>query len=261
MSSPNTSGPHTRIQQAPSTLTTVDRESTKGSSTMSQPNTPTTPTEPFIVEVWSDVGCPFCYMGKNRLAKAISQRPDADRFEVRFRSFELNPAAATQPEPMPVAFARAHPGVTTEQFMQMEGQAKQMAAADGLPYSLDRLSGNTFGIHRVAHYAAEKGVGAEFYSTVQDRFFEGTLNPFDADDLISVATELGLDSDEVRDVVTSERYSDEVTADIDQAREYGVRGVPFAVFGNQLAAQGAQSVEGYAAALAQAFPVSEAATR
>lgn len=211
--------------------------------------------QPVVIEVWTDLGCPWCYVGKHRLEEAISGRADGDRFELRLRSFELNPGAPTTPETIESAFIRSHGGDATV-VVQAEQRIQALAQSEGLAFSTDRLNANTFDFHRVFHYAQEQGVGVEFFSLVQDRFFAGELNPFAPDALAAAGVEVGLSENRVREVLAGDEYAADVRADIEEGRRLGVRGVPFTVFDRRLAASGAQSVDGYARALAQT--VSEA---
>lgn len=131
---------------------------------------------PVVIEVWSDLGCPWCYIGKYGLQTAIAQRPDADRFKIVIRSFELNPAAPKEPETIEKAFIRTHGG-TAAHVMQAERQIQALARKEGLEFTLDRLSANTFDLHRVVQYANDEGRGFEFFSRVQDGFFAGPSTP------------------------------------------------------------------------------------
>jgi len=210
--------------------------------------TPSGTARPITIEVWADLGCPWCYIGKHRLQEAIAARSDRDRFGLRLRSFELNPGAPHTPETIESAFSRSHGG-NAEVVLRAERQIQAVARSEGLPFSLDRLNANTFDFHRVVHHADEQGLGLVFFTLVQDRFFAGDLNPFDVDALAAAAAEVGLGADRVREVLAGDEYADAVRADIAEGRSLGVQGVPFTVFDRRLAASGAQSVAGYAQAL------------
>ncbi|WP_116202746.1 DsbA family oxidoreductase [Amycolatopsis circi] len=198
-----------------------------------------------VVEVWADLGCPWCYLGKHRLQAAISRRPDAGRFKIVMRSFELDPGAPQEPEKNEESFIRTHGGVAA-QVLRAERQMQAMARKEGLEYSLDRLNANTFGLHRVVQYANDQGLGFEFFSAVQDGFFVGVLNPFDADALAGVAESVGLDGRRVREVLAGNEYAGRVRADRREGVELGATGVPFVVLDRRLAAPGAQKVAVYA---------------
>jgi predicted DsbA family dithiol-disulfide isomerase len=203
-----------------------------------------------VIEVWSDLGCPWCYVGQHRLSAAIAQRPDADRFDIRTRSFELNPAAPHEPETIEKAFIRTHGG-TAAHVLQVERQAQAIARGEGLEFSLDRLSANTFDLHRVVQYAGDQGRGFEFFSDVQDGYFAGTLNPYNSDALAGVAESVGLDGQRVREILTSNEYADRVRADRTEALELGATGVPFVVLDRRVAAPGAQKIPVYGQLLEQ----------
>jgi predicted DsbA family dithiol-disulfide isomerase len=203
-----------------------------------------------VIEVWSDLGCPWCYVGKHRLQAAIAQRPDADRFEIVMRSFELDPRAPQEPEKNEESFIRTHGG-TAAHVLQAERQMQAMARKEGLEYSLDRLNANTFNLHRVVQYANDQGGGFEFFSDVQDGFFAGSLNPFAPDVLAGVAETVGLDGQRVREILASNEYADRVRADRREGVKLGATGVPFVVLDRRVAAQGAQKVAGYAQLLEQ----------
>ncbi|MFT4294463.1 MAG: DsbA family oxidoreductase [Micropruina sp.] len=203
-----------------------------------------------LIELWSDLGCPWCYLGKHRLEAAIAQRPDAERFDVRLRSYELDPRAAAEPEPILDHLARKYGG-PLEQVQTMEGRVQALATADGLPYVTERATANTLAVHRLQHYAAEQGLGTRLFGAVQDGYFAGTLNPFDTEQLVGAAASVGLDADAVRTVLAGDAYTDDVRADEEEGQALGATGVPFIVYGRRYATAGAQSVEGYAQVLAQ----------
>lgn len=208
------------------------------------------PTQPVVIEVWSDLGCPWCYVGKHRLQAAIAQRPDADRFKIIMRSFELDPGAPHEPEENEKSFLRAHRGTAVD-VLQAERHMQALARHEGLEYSLNRLNANTFDLHRVVQYANDQGRGFEFFSTVQDGFFAGTLNPHDPDTLAGVAEAVGLDGRRAREVLASSEYADRVRADRDEGLELGAVGVPFVVLDRRVAAPGAQKVPVYGQLLRQ----------
>jgi predicted DsbA family dithiol-disulfide isomerase len=205
---------------------------------------------PVVVEVWTDLGCPWCYVGKHRLEAAIERRQDADRFRVRLRSFELNPGAPREPETVESAFLRSHGGDATL-VRDAERRIQALARSEGLTFSLDRLNASTFDVHRVLHLANEQGVGTAFFSALQDRFFAGTVDPFDADALVQVAESVGLDGDRVREVLVGTEYGADVHADRAEGAALGLTGVPFVVVDRQVAVAGAQSVETYGQVLDQ----------
>lgn len=207
---------------------------------------------PVVVEVWADLGCPWCYVGKHRLQRAIEARPDADRFQMKIRSFELNPDSPKEPEPIADVFMRKHGGDPSV-VLEAEKRIQAIAHREGLQFDLDRLNANTFDLHRVMHFAEQSGRGLEFFSQIQDRFFSGEIDPYDADVLVEVAQSLGLDGERVREVLASDEFDDDVRADAAEGVALGAQGVPFTVFGRRVAASGAQSVATYGQALDQSL--------
>jgi predicted DsbA family dithiol-disulfide isomerase len=205
---------------------------------------------PVLVELWSDLGCPWCYVGKHRLQEAIARRPDSERFELRVRCFELNPDAPREPETIASAFIRSHGGDASV-VLDAEKRIQALADGEGLPFSLDRLNANTFDFHRVVRYADSQGLGVEFFSAVQDAFFAGELNPFEAGALVGAAQRVGLDADRVREVLDGEEFGVDVRADRAEGSSLGITGVPFVVFDRRFAAPGAQSIEVYEQVLAE----------
>jgi predicted DsbA family dithiol-disulfide isomerase len=198
------------------------------------------------VEVWSDVVCPWCYLGKRRLSAALSQFPHRDSVEVVWRSFELDPSAPAIQDPN-VSYrerlAKKY-GVSVERAEQMIRDVTDLAAADGLEYRLDRSRrGNTFNAHRLLHLAADRGVE----DALAERFFRGYMTEGEAigdpDTLMRLASEIGLDAEEARRVLSSDAYASEVRADEDAARAIGVTGVPFFLLAGRYGMSGAQPAE------------------
>lgn len=203
-----------------------------------------------VIEMWADLGCPWCYVGKHRLQAAIAQRPDADRFEIVMRSFELDPGAPREPEKNETSYIRTHGGTATH-VHQAERQMQAIARKEWLEYSSDRLNANTFDLHRVVQYANEQGRGFEFFSTVQDGFFTGALDIHAPDALARVAESVGLDARRVGEILASNEYADRVRADREEAMGLGAGGVPFVVLDRKVAAAGAKKVPAYGQLLDQ----------
>ncbi|GAA4722325.1 DsbA family oxidoreductase [Phytohabitans rumicis] len=207
-----------------------------------------------VIEVWTDLGCPWCYLGKHRLEQAITTAA-VGQVRVVLRSFQLDPDMAATPVPVPEVFVAKHGG-TTEHARQMESQMAELAKAEGLPYSLDRPAANTFDVHRVLHLARTHGVATPMFSTLQRGYFAGLVNPFDQDVLIQVAADAGVPAQETRAVLSGDAYAQAVRAERATGAALGITGVPFAVFNGTHAVAGATSVRGYAAAIAQTLGVS-----
>lgn len=200
------------------------------------------------IDVWSDVICPFCYIGKRRLELALEQTGvDA---EIVWHSFELNPQAPasygmTLPEVMSTAY-----GASTPQALAVLSHEEEQARSVGLDFQWRTAKpGNTFIAHRVLQLAASRGLGAE----AEERFFRGYFSEGEeigsADVVRRLALDVGLEAAEVDEVLAGDRYAREVRADEQRAADLGVRGVPFFVVNDSATVSGAQSVEHFAAVL------------
>lgn len=200
------------------------------------------------VDVWSDVACPWCYLGKHRLEAAIAAS-GAD-VQVTWHSFQLDPTIP-RGERTPHAEALAKKfSAPVEQIQVMNQRLIDLGAAEGLEYRFDRyIQANTRDAHRLIHLAQGKGLGNEMKGRLmRGQFTEGAVVD-DADALVAMAVEVGLDADEVRDMLATDAYDDAVQADIDEAAVLGATGVPFFVFDRTFAVSGAQPVETFAEAL------------
>ncbi|MDP9394202.1 MAG: DsbA family oxidoreductase [Actinomycetota bacterium] len=196
------------------------------------------------VEIWSDVVCPWCHIGKRRFEAALARFAHRDDVEVVWRSFELAPDAPRHmTEPLDRHLASKY-GVPLEQARAMQQRMTGTAADEGLTFRFDiARSGNTFDAHRVLHLAAERGV----QDAVKEAFFRAYLTdgePIgDPDTLVRVAAGAGLDADEVRRVLGQGTYGDAVRADEREAAALGVSGVPFFVVDRTYGVSGAQPAE------------------
>jgi predicted DsbA family dithiol-disulfide isomerase len=196
------------------------------------------------IEIWSDIVCPWCAIGKRRLELALERFPHADAVEVVWRSFELDPDAPATSDVDLVERLATKYGVSREQAAAMDERVTRIAAEDGLRFRFDvARPGNTFDAHRLLHLAAERGV----QHAVADRLLAGYQSEgepiADPDALVRLAVQGGLDADEVRAVLAGDRYADAVRADEAEARALGVRGVPFFVFDRRYAVSGAQPAD------------------
>lgn len=196
------------------------------------------------VEIWSDINCPWCYIGKRRFEAALAQFDHADEVNVTWRSFELDPSAPADLGGNSAEVLAEKYGLTPERAQEMEAHVTEVAAGDGLEYNLaiSRL-GSTFDGHRLVHLAQRHGLqDAMKERLLRARFTEGKLVS-DPEVLVACAVEVGLDADEVRQALASEAHSDEVRADEQLAQEFGIGGVPMFVVDRALGASGAQPSE------------------
>lgn len=206
------------------------------------------------VEIWSDVACPWCYIGKRRFAKALGQFEHRGDVEVTWRSFELDPSAAsTYEESQPELLARKY-GVPVEQAWTMNARMTEQARQEGLEFRLDIAKpGNTFDAHRLIHYAGTVGK----QEALVERLFRGYLCEGaaigNADALVQLGADAGLDAEGVRRVLGTDAYSLEVRGDEARARQFGISGVPFFALDERLGVSGAQTPDVLLAALRQAY--------
>ncbi len=198
------------------------------------------------VDVWSDIACPWCYVGKRHLEQALARFPHRDEVEVLWRSFELDPSA---PAELPAAIAYSERiakkyGTSTDEAEQMIRRMTETAARDGLDFHFEKIRpGNTFDAHRVVHLAADRGK----QDAVKERFLRGYLCEGaaigHAETLVRLASEAGLDEEEVRATLASDAHALDVREDEEEATELGIRGVPFFIIGGRYAISGAQPAE------------------
>ncbi|HEX4831068.1 MAG TPA: DsbA family oxidoreductase [Trebonia sp.] len=205
------------------------------------------------VDIWSDVVCPWCYVGKARFDKALSGFARGGEVEVVFRSFELDPAAERAPRQTNLQMISEKFGLPRAQALQMEERVAGLARAEGLRYQLERPNGNTFDLHRVLHLGRDRGVQEAVADALYTANFADARAIFDPDVVTEVATGAGLDAAEVRKVLAGDEYAGAVRADEEQARALGATGVPFFVFDMRIGVSGAQATETFSQALAQAW--------
>jgi predicted DsbA family dithiol-disulfide isomerase len=193
------------------------------------------------IEVFSDVVCPWCYIGKRRLEQALSTFPHADEVTITYRSFPLDPTAPRRSEESLEQHLATKYGRTLDEARQMNQRVSDVAATVGLDFRLaDAQRGNTFDAHRLLQLAAARGLQAELKERLMKAYFtEGALIG-DHDQLAALAVEVGLDGAEVRAVLAGDDYADDVRADLALARGFGITGVPFFVVDRTYGVSGAQ---------------------
>lgn len=209
------------------------------------------------VEIWSDIACPWCYVGKARFEKALEAFPHRDGVEVVHRSFELDPGRDKSDVQPVLAMLSKKYGMSEAQAQAGEENLGAQAAAEGLAYrTRDRDHGNTFDLHRLLHLAKEQGRQDELVQIFYRANFaeERSLYTEGDERLVELAVEAGLDADEVRKVLADPTaYADDVRADEREAAELGANGVPFFVLDRKYGVSGAQPAEVFTQALTQAW--------
>ncbi|WP_422665037.1 DsbA family oxidoreductase [Agrococcus beijingensis] len=205
------------------------------------------------IDIWSDVACPWCFIGKRRFEKALAAWEHRDEVEVTYHSFQLDPTLPAQYEGTEHEYLSRNKGLPMEQVQQMLQHVTQQAAGEGLAYDFDSLKiANSLPAHQLLHLAKAHGVAAAVKEGLLSAHFEQGISIGETEALVAIGVAAGLDEQETRDALADERYLPAVHADIAQARELGVSGVPFYVFDMRLGLSGAQPAEVFAQALEQA---------
>ncbi|OOC53831.1 MULTISPECIES: DsbA family oxidoreductase [Nocardiopsis] len=205
------------------------------------------------VQVWSDVVCPWCYIGRRRLERALERFEHAGEVEVLWRSFQLDPSFPRGvSQPVYDALAQKM-GASVEQVRAMTEQVTRVAAQEGLEYRFESgVMVNTFDVHRLLHLARERGLGGWAHECFMRAQLVLGRDLSQARTLVEVAAQAGLEEGEVRRVLEGRDYAQDVREDIDAARRLGAGGVPFFVIDETVAFSGAQPVEVLVAALDKA---------
>ncbi len=206
------------------------------------------------VEIWSDVVCPWCYIGKRRLEEALSTFEHADQVSVTYRSFQLDPTSPVTSELSLEQMLAQKYGRSLAQARQMNDRVAGIAATVGLDFQLQKAHpANTFRAHRLLHFAATRGVGNELTERLMQGYFTEGVRIGERDELLRLAVEVGLDREEVAAVLDTDAFDAEVRADIALAQAFGATGVPFFVFDRKYAVSGAQETELFTEVLGKAW--------
>ena len=207
-------------------------------------------TEPISIDIWSDIACPWCYIGKRNLEKGLAEvatGDDAPEVEVVFHSFELSPDTPVDFDGTEIEFLAGHKGMPADQVRQMLDRVTGVAAQAGLDYDFDNLKHtNTVKAHELLHFAKEQGKQREMKERLMAAYFTEGRHVGRIDDLVALAEEVGLDAAAARGALESGRYLQAVRDDQAQAASYGINGVPFFVIDGKYGVSGAQPPEAFA---------------
>src|SRR5665213_2949064 len=215
-------------------------------------------TKTMQVDIWSDVRCPFCYIGKRKFEAALNKFMHKDQVKVSWHSFELDPGLETQTGLNVYDYFVEHKGVSREQAEKLHRQVTGTAAEVGLEFNFDRaVVANSFNAHRLIQFAKTKGLGDQAEEQLFEAYFTDGKNIDAKETLIQIGDSIGLESEKVSELLSSDTYSQEVEQDELQAREIGINGVPFFIFNNQYAVSGAQPPEIFANVLDKSFETFE----
>jgi len=216
-----------------------------------------------LIEIWSDVVCPWCFVGKRRLERALAGFEHADQVEVRWRSFQLDPSAPQHGHELTTPVLARKYGRTEDEMRDMQQQLVDLAAAEGLAFRLfETLHTRTVDAHRLLHLALDQG-GTDLQGRLKEAllsaYFEQAADVGDHAVLRGVADSVGLDASRVEQVLAGEEYADGVAEDVDAAVDLGIGGVPFFVVDRRYAVSGAQPTEVFERMLATAWAESHPA--
>tara|TARA_R100001143_G_C3360441_1_gene135117 strand:- start:5967 stop:6668 length:702 start_codon:yes stop_codon:yes gene_type:complete len=210
-------------------------------------------TETMNVEVWSDVVCPFCYIGKRNFENALKQTGLTDNVNVVWRSFELAPDLRPNPEATIYEELCKRKGWSLEQSKQIHRQMEQRAKESGLTFDFSQtVPANSFNAHRLLHLAGRHGVQNEVKESLFKGYFTDGKNIDDENFLIETGRKAGINEEEVRNALQSDDIEKEIVEDIEIARKMGINGVPYFVLNQKYALSGAQPVDQFIEALAKA---------
>lgn len=213
------------------------------------------------IDIWSDIVCPFCTIGKRHLQLALDAFPHRDDVEIVWHSFELDPTIEAVPTRPLVDAIAAKYGISREQSQAGQEDVARRAAAVGLTFNWQQARfGNTFDAHRLTHLAAAHGLGDEAQERLMSAYFTEGVAIGDRGELQRLGEEIGLPAGEVRDLLAGDAYADAVRGDEALAQGLGITGVPFFVLDDTFAVSGAQPVELFEQALAQAWEHAHPAT-
>jgi predicted DsbA family dithiol-disulfide isomerase len=207
------------------------------------------------VEIWSDIVCPWCYLGKRRFEKALAEFEHRDAVSVSYRSFQLD---ASRPRGETISrrqMLMKKYRLSPEQVEEMDERMEETAAADGLEYHLTEagLTGNTFDAHQVVHLARAHGLESAMLDRLYRAYFTEQRSIFDHESLVALAAEVGIDAADAREALRQNRFADAVANDVDEAGFYGATGVPFFVVAGRYGVSGAQPVDLFSKVLTRAW--------
>jgi predicted DsbA family dithiol-disulfide isomerase len=206
------------------------------------------------VEIWSDVTCPFCYIGKRNFESALSQFKGKDGVEIIWKSYELVPGIKTEAAKNVHQFLAEHKGISLEQSIKISDQVADIARQVGLVYNFHKaIPANSFNAHRSLHLAKKLNLQDKAKESLLEAYFTDGRNIDDIPTLIALGGEIGLDSAEVKKGLESDQYADEVNQDIFEAKQQGLTSVPSFVFDKKLTVSGAHNSKTFLELLEKTF--------
>lgn len=206
------------------------------------------------IKIWSDVRCPFCYIGKRKFEMALEKFEHKDDVEVEWKSFELDPNLTTQTYVNATNHLADIKGISKERANEMQQYVTGVANEVGLEFHPGKaVVANSFNAHRLVQFAKTRGLANEVEEALFKAHFTEGKNIDDAETLIIIGVSAGLHKNEVKEILDSEKFSKQVREDEEQAQNFGINGVPFFVLNDKYGVSGAQSPEIFSQALSQAW--------
>jgi len=206
------------------------------------------------IEIWSDVMCPFCYIGKRKIENAIKEFPYKEKVEIEWKSFQLDPTTKAQPGKSTYDYLAEKYGRDRQWSVEMHENVTNQAKAEGLEYNFDTaIIANSFDAHRLSHLAKKYGKGNELEELIFKAYFTEGKDVSEIETLVDLGKNVGLDETEIRNMLASKQFKEAVQNDIIEAQQIGVRGVPFFVLDRKYAISGAQPNEVFAKTLEKAW--------
>jgi len=206
------------------------------------------------LEIWSDIICPYCYIGKRKLERTLNEFNHAEKIEIEWKSFQLQPGIETQPEKNPAQHLAEIKGRSVEQIKQMFRRVTDMASKEGITFNMSKsVVANSFQAHRLLHFAQNHDKGNDAKEILLRAYFTEGKNIDDTNTLVQLAENAGLNPDNTRRILENGRFTDTVKQNILTAKNLGIRGVPFFLFDRRYAISGAQSSEVFKKVLHKCF--------
>jgi predicted DsbA family dithiol-disulfide isomerase len=206
------------------------------------------------IEIWSDVACPWCYIGKRRFEAALAEFPHRDSVDVHWRSYQLDPTLPEHYDGTELDYLSTRKGLAPQQVRQMFDHVAAQARSEGLNYDFDNVVvANSFTAHRLIHLAAAHGAQDAAKERLLSDHFEHGKDIGNQEYLTALGEDLGLDAAEVAELFSTDKYADDVRFDFEEGRSLGISGVPFFVIDRKFGLSGAQPAGTFTAALNQAW--------
>lgn len=206
-----------------------------------------------LIEIWSDVICPFCYIGKRKFEMALSRFPYKDQVQIKWKSFQLDPTLGKKSIPI-VEYLAETKGMHEDQVKMMQHRVGQTAQEIGLELNFEKtLAVNTFDAHRLIHWALRNQLQNEAEEALFQAHFTDGKNISDPDILMEVGKKIGLETDGVKEVLQSGAFSEAVKSDMIEAQKIGIRGVPYFIFNRKYTISGAQEPEMFSKAMVKVY--------